>query len=121
VPSCEKSGRATDIIRADHTRVVAVFHRSAGTCAHGGGNLLSCDATAGGTVLDDLEPEHEEMRSLIPRRFPAGSRATRSTTRPSRMTKRRMELMAPAAAPPRRSMIGAGALLAGLYLLRRRA
>ena len=166
---------ATDIIRADHTRVVAAFHRYKADSSPARKKLIvSLVSTAlqaharmeeeifypamraaGSTLLDELEPEHEEMRTLI---------ATLSGMQPTdpqydqtfmelmrtvlhhvadeetmllthaesvlgerlgelgaSMMKRRAELMAPGAAASRGLMIGAGALLAGLYLLRRRA
>jgi hemerythrin superfamily protein len=166
---------ATDIIRADHTRVVAAFHRYKADSSPARKklivNLISTALqaharmeeeifypamrAAGSTLLDELEPEHEEMRTLI---------ATLSGMQPTdpqydqtfmelmravihhvadeetmllthaesvlgerlgelgaSMMKRRAELMAPAAAASRGLMIGAGVLLAGLYLLRRRA
>jgi hypothetical protein len=166
---------ATDLIRADHTRVVAAFHRYKADSSPARKKLIvklvstalqaharmeeeifyPAMRAAGSTMLDDLEPEHEEMRSLI---------ATLSGMQPGDpqydqtfmelmravihhvadeetmllphaesvlgvrlgelgacMTKRRAELMAPAAAPAKGMMLGAGALLAGLYLLRRRA
>ena len=173
---------ATDMIRADHTRVVAAFHRyktdSAPTRKQAIVGMV-CTALqvhakieeeifypamrqAGSTLLEDLEPEHEEMRTLI---------ATLSGMQPtdaqydatfmelmrtvihhvadeetmllsgaeavlgerlgqlgSRMMKRRMELMAPQAggmamqkarAFPGGIAMAAGALLAGMWLLRR--
>jgi len=176
---------ATDVIRADHSRVLEAFHRYkadsrpaakqaivAAICA-----ALMVHAqleeeifypamrAAGSTLLDDLEAEHLEMRTLI---------AALSGMEPSdpqydlsfmelmrdvlhhvadeetmllthaesilgdrvkelgaQMAKRRLELMAPRAgeivADKARAMSGrpllmlAGALLAGLWLVRRRA
>lgn len=173
---------ATDMIRADHTRVVAAFHRYKADSAPSRKQAIAgmvCTALqvhakieeeifypamrqAGSTLLEDLEPEHEEMRTLI---------ATLSGMQPadpqydatfmelmrtvihhvadeetmlltnaeavlgerlgelgSRMMKRRMELMAPQAggmamqkarAFPRGVAMVAGALFAGVWLLRR--
>jgi hypothetical protein len=171
------------MIRADHTRVMAAFHRyraDSSPARKGAIVELVCTSlqvharieeeifypamrAAGSTLLDELEPEHEEMRSLI---------ATLSGTQPdesqydltfmelmravihhvadeetmlltnaqsvlgdrlgalgARMMKRRMELMAPHAGAlagrKARAMPGgaiamaAGALLAGLWLVRR--
>ena len=76
---------ATDIIRADHTRVVAAFHRYKADSSPAKKKALAtmiCGALqvhasieeeifypamrgAGSALLDELEPEHEEMRSLI--------------------------------------------------------
>jgi hemerythrin superfamily protein len=170
---------ATDMIRADHTRVLAVFHRYKADSSPSKKQAIVtmvCTAlqvharmeedifypamrAAGSTLLDELEPEHEEMRSLI---------ATLSGMQPddpqydltfmelmravihhvadeetmllthaesvlgerlgelgAQMMKRRMELMAPqagAAAKPGAALaLAAGALLAGLWLVRRRA
>jgi hemerythrin-like domain-containing protein len=167
---------ATDMIRADHTRVLAAFHRYKADSAPARKKAIVdvvCTSlqvhakieeeifypamrAAGSTLLDELEPEHEEMRSLI---------ATLSGMQPTeaqydltfmelmravmhhvadeetmllthaenvlgprlgelgaQMMKRRMELMAPQAKQPAKGMlIAAGALLAGLWLVRRRA
>jgi hemerythrin superfamily protein len=169
---------ATDMIRADHTRVIAVFHRYKADSSPAKKQAIVtmvCTAlqvharmeedvfypamrAAGSTLLDELEPEHEEMRSLI---------ATLSGMQPddpqydltfmelmravihhvadeetmllthaesvlgnrlgelgAQMMKRRMELMpqAGAAAKPAAALaVAAGALLAGLWLVRRRA
>jgi len=174
--------RATDMIRADHTRVVAAFHRYKADSAPARKQAIVgmvCTALqvhakieeeifypamrqAGSTLLNDLEPEHQEMRALI---------ATLSGMQPtdgqydatfmelmrtvihhvadeetmlltnaetvlgerlgelgSRMMKRRMELMAPQAGGmavqkartfPGGAAMAAGALLAGMWLLRR--
>jgi hypothetical protein len=167
---------ATDMIRADHTRVLAAFHRykadsaparkkaiAAAVCAS-----LQVHAkmeeevfypamrAAGSTLLDELEPEHEEMRSLIAAlsgmqpieaqydlTFMELMRAVmhhvadeetmllthaESVLGPrlgelgAQMMKRRIELMAPQAKEPAKGvLIAAGALLAGLWLVRRRA
>ena len=76
---------ATDMIRADHTRVVAAFHRYKAESRPAKKRAivgLVCSSllvhariedeifypamrAAGSTLLDDLEPEHEEMRTLI--------------------------------------------------------
>src|SRR5688572_13173633 len=76
---------ATDMIRADHTRVLAVFHRYKADSSPAKKQAIVtmvCTAlqvharmeeeifypamrAAGSTLLDELEPEHEEMRSLI--------------------------------------------------------
>lgn len=173
---------ATDMIRADHTRVVAAFHRYKADSTPSRKQAIAgmvCTALqvhakieeeifypamrqAGSTLLEDLEPEHEEMRTLI---------ATLSGMQPadpqydatfmelmrtvihhvadeetmlltnaeavlgerlgelgSRMMKRRMELMAPQAGGmamqkarvfPRGVAMAAGALFAGVWLLRR--
>jgi hemerythrin-like domain-containing protein len=112
--------------------------------------------TAGSTLLDQLEPEHEEMRSMIAQlsgmqptdpqydqTFMELMRAVihhvadeetvllahaesllgeRLGELGARMMKRRLQLMAPQAARAKNGwMIAAGALLAGLYLVRRRA
>jgi hypothetical protein len=179
------SPSATDIIRADHTRVTAAFHRYKADSSPSRKKAIVgmvCTAlmvharmegeifypamrAAGSTLLDELEPEHEEMRSLI---------ATLSGMQPTdpqydatfmelmravihhmadeetillthaesalgdrlvelgaQMMKRRLELMAPQAGamaankaramPGSALMVAAGALLAGLYLVRRRA
>jgi hemerythrin-like domain-containing protein len=167
---------ATDMIRADHTRVLAAFHRYKADSAPARKKAIVdvvCTSlqvhakieeeifypamrAAGSTLLDELEPEHEEMRSLI---------ATLSGMQPTeaqydltfmelmravmhhvadeetmllthaenvlgprlgelgaQMMKRRLELIAPQARQPAKGMlIAAGALLAGLWLVRRRA
>jgi hypothetical protein len=167
---------ATDMIRADHTRVLAAFHRYKADSAPARKKAIVdvvCTSlqvhakieeeifypamrAAGSTLLDELEPEHEEMRSLI---------ATLSGMQPNeaqydltfmelmravmhhvadeetmllthaenvlgprlgelggQMMKRRMELIAPQAKQPAKGvLIAAGALLAGLWLMRRRA
>ena len=76
---------ATDMIRADHTRVFAGFHRyKADSSPQRKKAIVDMICTslqvhakieeeifypamraAGSTLLDELEPEHEEMRSLI--------------------------------------------------------
>jgi hemerythrin superfamily protein len=76
---------ATDMIRADHTRVVAAFHRYKADSRPGRKQAIAgmiCASLlvharieeeifypamrqAGSTLLDELEPEHEEMRTLI--------------------------------------------------------
>ena len=76
---------ATDMIRADHTRVVVAFHRYKADSAPSRKQAIAgmvCTALqvhakieeeifypamrqAGSTLLEDLEPEHEEMRTLI--------------------------------------------------------
>jgi hypothetical protein len=76
---------ATDMIRADHTRVMAAFHRYKTDSAPARKQAIVgivCTSllaharmeeeifypamrAAGSTLLDDLEPEHEEMRNLI--------------------------------------------------------
>jgi hemerythrin superfamily protein len=76
---------ATDMIRADHTRVVADFHRYKADArparkkaiADMVSTLLQVHAqveeeifypamrAAGSTLIDELEPEHEEMRTHI--------------------------------------------------------
>jgi hypothetical protein len=76
---------ATDMIRADHTRVVAAFHRYKADSSPGKKRAIAamiCGAlmvharieeeifypamrAAGSTLLDELEPEHQEMRTLI--------------------------------------------------------
>ena len=175
---------ATDMIRADHTRVVAAFHRykaeSRPTRKQGIVGTV-CSAllvhaqieeeifypamrAAGSTLLDDLEPEHEEMRTLIAQL--TGMEPTdpqydatfmelmrdvmhhvadeetmllshaesvlgdRLGALGAQMMKRRLELMAPQAgemaankarAMPGGLVLAAGALLAGFFLVRRRA
>lgn len=175
---------ATDMIRADHSRVFAAFHRyqtdsrpakkqaiAGMICA----SLLvharieeeifyPAMREAGSTLLDDLQPEHEEMRTLIAQlkgmeptdpqfdltfmelmRDVIHHVADEETMLLSnaesvlgdrlgelgaRMMKRRLELMAPQAgemaankarAMPGGLMLAAGALLAGFFLVRRRA
>lgn len=76
---------ATDMIRADHARVLTAFHRyKADTSPSRKKAIVSMICTAlqvhakieeevfypamrqaGSTMLDELEPEHEEMRSMI--------------------------------------------------------
>lgn len=76
---------ATDLIRADHARVLTAFHRYKADSSPARKKALAtliCSAlqvharieeeifypamrAAGSTLLDELEPEHEEMRSLI--------------------------------------------------------
>ena len=175
---------ATDMIRADHTRVLGAFHRykadsspakkqaiATMVCA-----MLLVHArmeddifypamrAAGSTLLDELEPEHEEMRTLIAQlkgmeptdpqydltfmelmrdviHHVADEETMLLTHAESvlgdrlgelgaRMMKRRLELMAPQAgemaanqarAMPGGLMLAAGALLAGFFLVRRRA
>jgi hypothetical protein len=73
------------MIRADHTRVLAAFHRYTADARPGTKKAIAglvCTSlqihaqieeeifypamrAAGTTLLDELEPEHEEMRSLI--------------------------------------------------------
>ena len=86
MPSLKSFGpSATDMIRADHTRVMALFHRykaNAGAMRKKAlfamirGALLTharieeeifypAMRAAGSTLLDELEPEHQEMRSLL--------------------------------------------------------
>jgi hemerythrin-like domain-containing protein len=167
---------ATDMIRADHTRVLAAFHRYKADSAPARKKAIVdvvCTSlqvhakieeeifypamrAAGSTMLDELEPEHEEMRSLIANlsgmqpteaqydlTFMELMRAVmhhvadeetmlltnaenvlgpRLGELGGQMMKRRMELMAPQARQPAKGMlIAAGALLAGLWLVRRRA
>jgi hypothetical protein len=167
---------ATDMIRADHTRVLAAFHRYKADSAPARKKAIVdvvCTSlqvhakieeeifypamrAAGSTLLDELEPEHEEMRSLIANlsgmqpteaqydlTFMELMRAVmhhvadeetmllthaenvlgpRLGELGAQMMKRRMELMAPQAKQPAKGMlIAAGALLAGLWLVRRRA
>ena len=176
MPSLRNLGpSATDMIRADHTRVMALFHRYNADSAPLRKKALAtmiCGAlmvharieeeifypamrAAGSTLLDELEPEHEEMRTLIAQL--SGMEPTdpqydltfmelmrdvihhvadeetmllthaetvlgaRLRELGARMAKRRLELMAPRAAPAGGWMVAAGALLAGLYLVRRRA
>ena len=173
---------ATDMIRADHTRVVAAFHRYKTDSAPARKQAIVrmvCTALqvhakieeeifypamrqAGSTLLEDLEPEHQEIRTLIATL--SGMEATdaqydatfmelmrtvihhaadeetmlltnaeavlgeRLGQLGSQMMKRRMELMAPQAgamavqkarAFPGGVAMAAGALLAGMWLLRR--
>ena len=76
---------ATDMIRADHTRVLAAFHRYKADSSPQRKKAIAdmiCTSLqvhakieeeifypamrqARSTLLDELEPEHEEMRSLI--------------------------------------------------------
>jgi hemerythrin superfamily protein len=76
---------ATDMIRADHTRVMVLFHRYKADAkpatkkfvANAISNALLVHArieeeifypamrAAGSTLLDELEPEHQEVRTLI--------------------------------------------------------
>jgi hypothetical protein len=78
---------ATDMIRADHTRVLAAFHRYKADSAPARKQAIAamvCTSlqihasmeeeifypalrAAGSSVLEELEPEHEEMRTLIAR------------------------------------------------------
>ena len=78
---------ATDLIRADHARVMTAFHRYAAdvrpakkqAIARAISMALQVHArieeeifypamrAAGSTLLEDLEPEHQEMRTLIAR------------------------------------------------------
>lgn len=173
---------ATDMIRADHTRVVAAFHRyKADTSPSRKQAIVGMVCTAlqvhakieeeifypamrqaGSTLLEDLEPEHEEMRTLIATlsgmeptdpqydatfmelmrtvlhhvadeetMLLSGAEAVlgeRLGELGSQMMKRRMELMGPQAgamamqkarAFPGGVAMAAGALLAGMWLLRR--
>lgn len=142
------SPSATDMIRMDHTRVLATFHR------------YSVDARP--RTKQSL-PEHEEMRALIAalrRLDPADEQydatfmdlmravmhhvadeettllpeaesvlADRLAALGARMAKRRLELGAPRtgemarnmarAVPPKAMLFGMGALLAGAFALRR--
>ena len=176
MPSLKSFGpSATDMIRADHTRVMALFHRykaNAGAMRKKAlfamirAALLTharieeeifypAMRAAGSTLLDELEPEHQEMRSLLAQlsgmqpedpqydqMFMEMMRAVihhvadeetmllthaesvlegRLGELGAQMARRRLELMAPRAAPASGWMVAAGALLAGLYLVRRRA
>ena len=176
MPSLKSFGpSATDMIRADHTRVMALFHRykaNAGAMRKKAlfamirGALLTharieeeifypAMRASGSTLLDELEPEHQEMRSLLAQlsgmqpddpqydqTFMEMMRAVmhhvadeetmllthaesvlegRLGELGAQMARRRLELMAPRAAPASGWMVAAGALLAGLYLVRRRA
>ncbi|HEX6156172.1 MAG TPA: hemerythrin domain-containing protein [Burkholderiales bacterium] len=176
MPSLRNLGpSATDMIRADHTRVLALFHRYKANAGATRKQALfamiraallvharieeeifyPAMRAAGSTLLDELEPEHEEMRNLIAQlsgmqpddpqydqTFMEMMRAVmhhvadeetmllthaetvlgeRLGELGARMAKRRLELMAPRAAPASGWMVAAGALLAGLYLVRRRA
>ena len=175
---------ATDMIRADHTRVMADFHRYKADAAPARKKAIVdmiCTSlqvhakieeevfypamrAAGSTLLDELEPEHQEMRSLIAAlsgmqpieaqydlTFMELMRAVmhhvadeetmllthaenvlgpRLGELGAQMTKRRLELMGPhagalarqkARAMPGGLALAAGALLAGLWLARRRA
>jgi hypothetical protein len=166
---------ATDMIRADHTRVMALFHRykasasatrkqalfamiRAALLAHARIEdeiFYPAMRAAGSTLLDELEPEHEEMRSMIAQlsgmqpddpqydqTFMEMMRAVihhvadeetmllthaetvlgdRLGALGAQMARRRVQMMAPRAAPASGWMVAAGALLAGLYLVRRRA
>src|SRR5688500_11042031 len=76
---------ATDMIRADHSRVVAAFHRYKADSRPARKQAIAgmiCASllvharieeeifypamrVAGSTLLDELEPEHQEMRTLI--------------------------------------------------------
>lgn len=76
---------ATDMIRADHTRVFALFHRYKADARPAAKKLVAAAISnallvharieeeifypamraAGSTLLDELEPEHQEMRTLI--------------------------------------------------------
>jgi hemerythrin superfamily protein len=175
---------ATDMIRADHTRVVAAFHRYKADSRPAKKQAIVgmvCAAllvharieeeifypamrAAGSTLLDDLEPEHEEMRTLIAQvtgmqptdpQYDAtfmelmrdvihhvADEETMLLTHAesvlsdrlgelgAQMMKRRLELMAPQAgemaankarAMPGGLVLAAGALLAGFFLVRRRA
>src|SRR5687768_18513540 len=76
---------ATDMIRADHTRVLTAFHRYKADSSPARKKALAtliCSAlqvharieeeifypamrAAGSTLLDELEPDHQEMRTLI--------------------------------------------------------
>jgi len=76
---------ATDMIRADHSRVLVAFHRYKASSSPARKKAIAsmiCTALqvhakieeeffypamrqAGSTMLEDLEPEHEEMRSII--------------------------------------------------------
>ena len=176
---------ATDMIRADHTRVMAHFHRYKIDAAPQAKQALVsviCTAleihaeieeeifypaarSAGLALVDDLTREHGEMRMMIGtlRSLDAGSSqfdqtfmelmrtvihhvadeetavlpgaeallAGRLGELGGKMTRRRLQLMAPhvgelarnsARAMPKSSLlVGAGALLAGAWLFRRSA
>jgi hypothetical protein len=76
---------ATDMIRADHTRVLTAFHRYKADFSPARKKAIAsmiCTSllvhakieeeifypamrAVGSTVLDDLEPEHQEMKSVI--------------------------------------------------------
>lgn len=166
---------ATDLIRADHTRVMATFHRYGIDSSPRAKRALAeaiCLALevhaqmeeevfypalreAGSELVGKSFPEHEEVRRLIAalrKLDPADEQydatfmdlmravmhhvadeetvllpqaesllADRLGELGARMMKRRLELMAPRAPSGNGWMVGAGALLAGLYLLRRRA
>ena len=148
---------ATDMIRADHTRVLAVFHRYKADSSPAKKQAIVtmvCTAlqvharmeedvfypamrAAGSTLLDELEPEHEEMRSLIATlsgmqpddpqydltfmelmraviHHVADEETMLLTHAESVLGERLGELGA-------QMMVAAGALLAGLWLVRRRA
>ena len=174
---------ATDMIRADHTRVLGAFHRYKADSSPARKKAIVdmiCTSlqihakieeeifypamrAAGSTLLDELEPEHEEMRSLIATitgmqpgeaqydlTFMELMRAVmhhvadeetmlltnaesvladRLGELGAQMMKRRMELMAPhagamagqkARAMPGGALAMAAALLAGLWLVRRK-
>lgn len=85
-PLMKKVGpSATDMIRADHTRVVAAFHRYKADSSPARKQAIAsliCTSllaharmeeeifypamrAAGSTMLEDLESEHQEMKSLI--------------------------------------------------------
>ena len=176
--------RATDLIRADHTRVIQTFHKYKADSRPAAKQAIVgmiCTSllvharveeeifypamrAAGSTLLDELEPEHEEMRSMIAQltgmqptdpqydlTFMELMRAVlhhvadeepillthaesilgdRLNELGAQMAKRRLELLAPQArqmmadkarAAPGTYMMAAGALLAGWYLMRRRA
>ena len=173
---------ATDMIRADHTRVVAKFHRyKVGDAPQAREALAAMICTAleihaqieeeifypaaraaGMTLVNELAPEHDEMRTLIATLkaldassdqfdaafmelmrkvihhvadeetalLPAAEHvlADRLSQLGAQMTKRRLQLAAPHAgemardtvrAMPKGSLLlGAGALLAGAFVLR---
>lgn len=174
------SPSATEMIRADHTRVMAVFHRYHLDASPRAKRALvnaiclalevhaqleeeifypALRAADSSLVQEQLEPEHEEMRRHIDalRRMAPTSEQYDATFMElmrvvihhvadeetillthaesvlgerlgelgAQMMKRRMELMAPqagAAAKPGAALaLAAGALLAGLWLVRRRA
>ena len=76
---------ATDMIRADHTRVMALFHRYKADARPATKKFVATAISsallvharieeeifypamraAGSTLLEELEPEHQEMRTLI--------------------------------------------------------
>src|SRR5918998_1343966 len=125
------SPSATDTIRADHTRVMASFHRYKLDAAPEmrralvGSICLALEVhaqieeeifypamrTADARILDKLEPEHQEMRRLI-----AMLRSLEPTApRAGELVRHKARAM-----PPATMLAAAGAVVAGLYLLRGR-